>query len=332
MKGDKPHTLICGVNWLGDSCMSMPAIQAWKNLHPNHTLTILVKPPLAPLWQCHAAIDNIAKLSPGNLGPLRTGRTLRNLPYETAYIFPNSWRATLPPLIANIPDRIGFSGHSRAWLLTKVIPDAPATEHQQYEFARILGVPLTDPLPLPELQLPDPPAEMSRLSKPIVGILPGAARGPAKRWPTKHFIAAAQHIRQSHECHFVVMGTPAEAPLCQEVAQALSPHAICLAGSTTLPTLAATLRACTGVLSNDSGGMHLAAAVGTPVVAMFGLTDPAKTGPIGPNARCLQPHGIQGARKIARNNLEAERILASIPPEDAANALLERMHESRSPL
>ena len=316
------QTLICGVNWLGDSCMSMPAIQAWKQKHPQNQLTLLIKPPLIPLWQCHTAIDHIIPLLAGNLGPFKTGYALRKDHFAAAYIFPNSWRSALPSCVAGIPRRIAFAGHFRRWLLTDTVPDAPESEHQQWEYARILGLPLTDPLPLPALQLPTPPPELASASKPIIGILPGAARGPAKQWPTGHFIAAAHALRQAQDVQFAIMGTPAEAPLCQEIAQAVAPHAVCLAGATTLPLLAASLRACHGVLSNDSGGMHLAAAVGTPVVAMFGLTNPAKTGPIGPYTRCLQPPGVQGARKIARNNLEAERILASIPPEDAATALL----------
>jgi len=329
MSPAQPHTLIVGVNWLGDSCMAMPAIQAWKQQHPDHILSLLVKPPLAPLWQCHDAIDQIITMQPGKLGPLRTGWYLRRTPYETAYIFPNSWRAAIPPRVAAIPRRIGFAGHYRRSLLTTVVPDAPATLHQQWEFARILQLPAETNLPLPALTLPPPPSAIRAIAKPIIGILPGAARGPAKQWPLEHFIAAAQDLRKTHDFHFAVLGTPAEGPLCRKVTEALAPQAVCLAGQTTLPTLAACLRACQGVLSNDSGGMHLAAAVGTPVVAIFGLTSPAKTGPIGPYTRCLQPPGISGSRNIARHSRQAGRILASIPPQDAAQTLLACISDKR---
>ena len=322
---DSRNILICGVNWLGDSCMSMPAIQAWKEKHTTHSIHLLIKPPLVPLWQCHTAIDHIITLVPGNAGPFKTGFHLRKTRFDTAYIFPNSWRSALPPWMANIPQRVGFSGHMRKWLLTESIPDAPETEHQQWEYARILNVPLTEPLPLPTLALPPPPAEMTDHAKPCIGLLPGAARGPSKRWPTHYFIAAAKELQKSENFHFFVMGTPAEATLCREITHALQPHAQCLAGNTTIPALAAGLRHCAGVLSNDSGGMHVAAAVGTPVVALFGLTNPSKTGPIGPYARCLQPAGVQGSRKITRDSAEAQRALASIPPQDAANALLDLM-------
>jgi heptosyltransferase II len=325
---NKDDILICGVNWLGDSCMSMPAIQAWKALHPAAQLHLLVKPHLMPLWQCHAAIDEIIPLAPGNMGPLRTGRQLRDMSIGTAFIFPNSWRAALPALIAGIPVRQGFPGHFRAKLLTRVIPPPKdMTMHQQWEYARILGLPADTHLPFPALRLPPPPQELisAAAGKPVIGILPGAARGPAKRWPTGHFMAAARKLIAEEACHIAVMGTRTEEALCREIATALSPHASCLAGSTTLPGLAATLQFCKGVLSNDSGGMHLAAAVGTPVVAMFGLTNPAQTGPVGPHTRCLQPPGIQGTRRIARNSTEAQQVLESIAPEDAATALCELM-------
>lgn len=325
---NRDNILICGVNWLGDSCMSMPAIQAWKALNPATQLHLLVKPHLIPLWQCHASIDNIIPLAPGNMGPLRTGGQLRRMAIGTAFIFPNSWRAALPARLAGIPVRQGFPGHFRAKLLTKVIPPPKdITTHQQWEYASILGLPTDTHLPFPSLQLPPPPQELTAAAAdtPVIGILPGAARGPAKRWPTGHFIAAAQALLAHKTFHIAVLGTSAEEGLCREIATALSPHASCLAGSTTIPQLAATLQFCKGVLCNDSGGMHLAAAVGTPVVAMFGLTNPAQTGPIGPFTRCLQPHGIQGNRRIARNSAEAEKILESIAPEDAATALHELM-------
>jgi heptosyltransferase II len=324
------QVLICGVNWLGDSCMSMPAIQAWKEQNQDHQITLLTKAPLVPLWQCHAAIDRIITLAPGNIGPIKTGLALRQEKLEAAYIFPNSWRAALPPWIARTAQRTGFAGHSRAWMLTQTIPDAPDSEHQQWEYARILGLPATTSLPMPEIHLPEPPAQVAGIRAPLIGILPGAARGPAKRWPMEHFIAAARHLRKAQDFHFLIMGTPAEAALCQQIAQTLEPNALCLAGVTTLPAFAASLRACHGVLSNDSGGMHIAAAVGTPVTAMFGLTNPAKTGPIGPYTRCLQPAGITGARKIARASEAAERVLAAITPEEAALALLDLMRRKGS--
>lgn len=324
-------TLICSVNWLGDCCMSMPAIQAWKSLNPNHKLSLLVKPPLIPLWQHHNAIDELIPLDPGHLGPIRTGLKLRSLNFDQVFVFPNSWRAAIPPFVARVPSRTGFPGHTRRMLLTNVIAAPDEALHQQWEYAKILGLPDDIDLPTPKLNLPAPPDDFKKINyDTIIAILPGAARGPAKRWPTKHFIEAAKLLQQSHDCHFILLGTSAEADLCQTITQALGQNATSIAGTTTLPQLAAILKCCKGVLSNDSGGMHLAAAVGTPVVAMFGLTNPKQTGPIGPYTKCLQPPDIRGARKIPRNSSAAEQILASITPQEAADALTERMQSKGS--
>lgn len=328
------HILICGLNWLGDGCMSMPALQAFRASHPSAHIAMLVKPPLAPLWRCSNAVDEVLTLLPGHSGPFRTGISLRATPFTKAYIFPNSWRAALPPFVARIPARIGFRGHMRRILLTTVIPEPQEDVHQQWEYAAILQLPPDTPsLPPPELTLPPPPADCPRRTPamPLFAILPGAARGPAKRWPETHFVAAAHILYQNQPCQFLVMGTPAESPLCQAVADALPGNAVCLAGKTALPEFAAALQACDGVLCNDSGGMHLAAAVGTPVVAMFGLTNPAQTGPIGDRVTCLQPEGIQGTRRIPRSSTKAQEVLAAIPPERAVRALLQLVSVPAAP-
>jgi heptosyltransferase-2 len=307
--------------------MSMPAIQAWKSRNPDHKLSLLVKPPLIPLWQHHNAIDEIIPLTPGNLGPIKTGPALRQKCFHQAFIFPNSWRAALPPYIARIPRRIGFAGHTRRMLLTDVITPPTSEPHQQWEYASILELPADTTLPPPQLNLPAPPKAFQAIGdKQIIAILPGAARGPAKRWPTEHFLETARILAKANDYHFVLLGTAAEASLCQKISQSFTGASSSFAGSTTLPELASILKHCTGVLSNDSGGMHLAAAVGTPVVAMFGLTNPAQTGPIGPYTTCLQPPGIQGNRRISRCSAEAESALASIRPDEAAHALQQLMH------
>ncbi len=271
---------------------------------------------------------------PGLQGPIQTGLSLKAPPFDTAYVFPNSWRAALPPFVARIPVRVGFRGHARACLLTTIRPTPQPPPHQQWEYAAILGLPGNNtPLPLPALALPQLPQGFPQVdpSVPLVALLPGAARGPAKRWPAVHFIEAARNLHARTPCRFVIMGTPAEEPLCRSVSDALQPDASCLAGKTSLPMFAAALQACAAVLANDSGGMHLAAAVGTPVVAIFGLTNPEQTGPIGPNTVCIQPDNVQGSRQIARTSEKAKAALASIPPQRATDALFSFLTQQRRP-
>ncbi len=327
--------LIVGVNWLGDGCMTMPALQVLRARHPHARITILVKPPLAALWHLHPAVDAILTLKPGNIGLWQTAAAIRAGKFDTAYTFPNSWRSALVPLLAGIPERIGTGGHSRGILLTHRVRLSPRARagHQQWEYADILQLGDVASLPAPVLRLPpaDPVWAPVSGGLPMVGLIPGAARGSSKQWPEAHFIAAAQRIRESHACRFAIFGTAAEAPVCNRIAAALQPDAEALAGRTTLAQLAAGLAACDSVICNDSGGMHLAAAAGTPVVAIYGLTDPAKTGPLGSGHQCIQAEPQNASRDIARHDPLATEALRRISPGQVAEAVLQSLTRLQSP-
>lgn len=334
MSGDG-GILIVGVNWLGDGCMTMPALQVFRARHPHARITMLVKPPLAALWQLHPAVDAVLTLKPGNMGLWQTAAAIRGGNFSAAYIFPNSWRSALVPFLAGIPARIGTGGHSRGILLTRRIRlSARARDaHQQWEYVDILQLADVGTLPAPALALPttDPVLPPVRDGLSTIGLIPGAARGSSKQWPEAHFIAAARRIRERHACRFAIFGTAAEAPVCDRIAAALQPAAESLAGRTTLARLAAGLAACDTVICNDSGGMHLAAAAGTPVVAIYGLTDPAKTGPLGHGHQCLQAEAHKASRDIARHDPRAAEALRRIAPEQVADAVLQNLINPQHP-
>ncbi len=327
--------LVVGVNWLGDGCMTMPALQVFRQRHPQARLTMLVKPPLTALWQLHPAVDAILTLKPGNAGLWQTAAAVRSGHFDTAYIFPNSWRSALVPFLAGIPERIGTGGHSRGILLTRRVRLSPSTRagHQQWEYVDILQLADVAALPAPALALPLPDAVPSPASGrlPVIGLIPGAARGSSKQWPEAHFIAAARLIRKARACRFTIFGTAAEAPVCNRLAAALQPDAETLAGRTTLAQLAAALAACDTVICNDSGGMHLAAAAGTPVVAIYGLTDPDKTGPLGSGHQCIQSEPRNASRDIARHDPRAAQALYRIAPGQVAGAVLQTLTHRNPP-
>lgn len=322
------HILICGVNWLGDACMSMPAIQAYKQLNPDTRITMVTKPALLSLWSLHACIDHVVELHPGIRGLLRTSTMLRQEGYDQAFIFPNSWRSALIAWLARIDRRVGAGSVARRLLLTHPIRFSRDRHemHQQWEYADIMQLPTDLELPPPELQPSlDATASLTESDPSVctMGLIPGAARGVSKQWPETHFIEAALQIqRQLKTCRFHIFGTQGESTLCQRIASALQPNAVSLAGQTTLSTFAKELAKCQIVVANDSGGMHLAAAVGTPVVSVFGLTDPRKTGPLGKDHHCLVPAGERGKRRIARNDPRAARALAAIQPSSVAKAVI----------
>lgn len=331
------RTLIYAPNWLGDAVMAMPALQVWRRWNPGTSLTVLTKTALAPLWRMHPAVDEVMELGPGNAGTLLAARDIRARAFSDALILPNSFRSALIPWKAGVPRRRGFARHGRTLLLTeRAQPRLAATHaHQCWENADILlgdGWWEGEGLPPPQLGLSrgDVHAACRAFRIPpdslLVGIIPGAARGSSKRWP--HFgEAAARLAAEIERLRFVVLGTAAESGLCREVAARVGPAATCVAGGTTMPQFAALLAACQLVLCNDSGGMHLAAAVGTPVVAVFGMTDPGRTGPLGAGHAVVRRDDVQGDRAISRNSRDAQAVLASIEPDrvvGAARKLLRR--------
>ena len=323
--------LVYAPNWLGDAVMAMPALQAWRASHADARLTVLTKRSNADLWRMHPAVDEVVELLPGTRGTFHTGHLLRARRFDVAYLLPNSFRSALVAWLAGIPRRRGAARHARSLLLTERVrlSRAPEDYHQSRETAPILlGNAFTPQTPLPTPQLNVPASlraetlatfGLASASDGLVAVIPGAARGDSKRWP--HFAEAARLLAEGHPARrFVILGTAAESGLCREVADAVGPAAVSVAGRTTMTQFTALLAAASAVLCNDSGGMHLAAAVGTPVVAVFGLTDWRRTGPLGRMSVVVRQDGVEGRRAIARHSAAAAAVLRSIPPERVAAA------------
>lgn len=321
-------TLIVGVNWLGDSIMAMPALQAYRRRNPRDRMVMLVKGRLAELWTMHAALDAVRVFPEGRAGTVQAARLIKAERFDQALILPLSFRAALAPFLAGVPRRTGFPGHWRRWMLTDVIESdqAPEGAHQCFEYMALLRV-LDCSREAPCLAVPAAVLARARgllgdAPAAWIGLMPGAARGPSKRWPAEHFAAAGRLLHQELKCNIVVLGAAAERELCGQVAAAIGAGAVNRAGETSLTELAAVLALCALLIANDSGGMHLAVAVGTPVVAVFGNTDPGKTGPLGDRARVLQESAVR-RRNIGRCSRAAEASLRRVRPEQVAAAGLE---------
>ncbi|MCC5846610.1 MAG: lipopolysaccharide heptosyltransferase II [Verrucomicrobia bacterium] len=322
--------LVVGPNWLGDGIMAMPALQTLRErLHEEASITVAVKPGQADLWKMHPTPDKVLTLGgrnsefPANVKKLRAER------FTHALIIPHSFRSALSPTLARIPLRRGTAGQLRNLLMNDAVDLRPfAKHHQQWEVAAILlPGPLPDQLPSPRLHPPESDRDQARAwlteyPSPHLGLIPGAARGPSKRWPGKRFLAVARAWIEHTGGSVTWLGTPEDLPLCQELSQSLpADHSQVLAGKTRLTGFAAVLEALDVVVANDSGGMHLAAAVGTPVVAIFGLTDPAKTGPLHKDAVVMQ-HAERVSRAIARDSEAARAALAAISAEEVIERVL----------
>ena len=299
------NILIRGVNWLGDVIMAMPAMDRLREAHPEARLTLLTHEKLAGLFEGTTHFDEVIPFA-ADESPWAIGRRLRANNFDAALILPNSPRSAIESWHARIPRRLGFAGKWRRWLLTEVVPHPPGTvpmvkrscadierriaaesspdrfpekAHQIHLYLRLakqLGA--SDEICPPKLQHAALPSSESKT--PRIGFICGAEHGPAKRWPVEHFIETARQLIEQHNVQIILVGGPGDVAATGEIASALpSGNIEDLAGKTTLAELATTLAGCDAVLANDTGPMHVAAAVGTPVIGLFGSTSPDLTAP-----------------------------------------------------
>ncbi|WP_372846294.1 lipopolysaccharide heptosyltransferase II [Pontiella sp.] len=306
--------LIVGLNWIGDAIMSMPAVQACRAENPDAHIALLVKPYLKPLWEMHAVPDDIRCLEPKMSDTIAGLRAQR---FDKACILPNSFRSAFLPTMAGIRTRIGLKGELRRWMLTETVPLSGG--HQMNEYYPILA-PGHAGRELPKLSVPE--SRFESVGGDYAVLMPGAARGPSKMWPIDHFEALAKRILSETELSIVLAGGGGDAPACEMLAAKLGGRAQSVAGKTTLKEWAALLKNGRVSVANDSGGMHLAGAVGAPVVGLFGMTNPDKTGPLAERFRIIQ-NSTEKARHIARDSAEARQALADISPEQVFDAVQE---------
>jgi heptosyltransferase-2 len=328
------NTIVCVPNWLGDSIMSMPALHALKSARPDTRITILVKAKLRELWSMHPAVDGQIHLSEGVFGVLRTAHEIRRARFREAYVLPNSFRSAWIPFVAGVPERVGQLGHRPEFLLTHIVDIETRGLHQGQEYMRMLGLDERSSEPHSvDLQSPEnlPLDHLVQLEDagPVVGMLPGSARGPSKQWPMRRYVEVGKWlVGEFAGCRLLVLGTGAEESLCEEVTRGIGERTTNLAGKTSLTELVALMKRCRTVVCNDSGGMHLAAASGIPVVAVFGITDPEKTGPMGRGHRLIFRDDVTHRRDVERDSKQAREVLESIEASSVIDAVSDILYES----
>ncbi len=323
------NALICAPNWLGDNIMCMPGVEAFKRANRDCRVSILVKSGLADLWGMCPQVDNVERFDNAAMGTLAAALRVKREKFDTAYVFLNSFRSALIPFLAGIPRRVGSVGHCRAWMLTDVVRKDRLSreEHQSGEYFALLGLESggqQEKAP-PNLYIPASAEKSAMALMPgnggeIVGFMPGAAFGPAKQWPADYWIELGRQLEKNAGAKVLVFGLDNERELCGRVASAIE-NARDLSGKTSLAELAALLGRCRVVVCNDSGGMHLAAAVGTPVVAVFGMTDPVKTAPAGSGHTVIAARDVDHNRDIGKDCPDAIAAMRSIGPTEVLRAV-----------
>lgn len=290
--------LIIAPAWVGDMIMAQVLFKVLAQQPASPELTVVAPNLTAALAMRMAEISDVATLDVGHgqLG-LKTryqlAKGLRSEHYDQAIVLPNSWKSALVPFWAKIPKRTGWLGESRYWVLNDWRRlDKVAYPLMIQRFAALalpVAVSLPEPLPYPSLQV-DQVNQQQLLQtlnlntqKPILILCPGAEFGPAKRWPPAHFAAVAEHyVTQGGQAW--ILGSPKEQPaadaLLAAVAKKYRAFVMNLAGRTQLLEAVDLMALADHVVTNDSGLMHLAAAVGRRVIAVFGSTSPDFTPPL----------------------------------------------------
>lgn len=279
-------------NWLGDAVMSIPAVRAIKAGRPDTHVTILAPAKLADLWRAVPAVDAVLEVAPDE-SVFAVARRLRGR-FEAAIIFPNSLRSALEPWLARIPRRVGYPGHRRAGLLNQVLrtkraksaPARPPRHQMEHDLAlaEFVGAKIDGAF------TPASSARPALPRAPVLALCPGAEYGPAKRWLPDRFAETMRIVHERTGCEWRVFGVAGDRELAELIMKSAGVPASDFVGKTTLAELIERVRECDLLVTNDSGTMHLAAFLGVPVVAIFGSTEPALTGPTGTGHAVLRHH------------------------------------------
>ncbi len=323
-------------NWLGDAVLALPALANLRRTFPDASISLLVRPWLSQLFRSLPFIDELVEL-PRRGELLWAATALRKRNFELALLLPNSFRTALISRLAGIPHRIGYVADGRGPLLTVgVCPSGGTTLHQADSYLGLLRSLQWDAWFRPtECLFPQgSDAEAEKLLTGLgilphallIGMAPGAAYGTAKRWPADRFAAAADLLIDRLGATVLLFGSPREASLTGAIREQMRGTAIDLGGRTTLTELTGLLNRCTLLLTNDTGTMHLASALGVPCVALFGPTDPHRTGPLGTGHRILHDPAVCSPCRYrdcpvdhrCMQTLDVERVVA------ASEALLMR--------
>jgi lipopolysaccharide heptosyltransferase II len=284
--------LVIGPNWVGDAVMSIPALANLRRGLPQASIDFLVPRRVATLFEDHPHIDRLVVHH--HRQSWRAGLSellvLRRCRYDLILLLPNSFRAALYGCLVGASMRVGYATDGRRWLLSHPVAlgdGQPCHQIDAYlQLIAALGLPIVERLPTlaPTRQGEIQAAQLwnnqgwGRDDR-VIGICPGAASGPAKRWWPERFAALADRLITAGGFRVVFFGSPDEVPLVQCICSQMTQQAVSLAGQDRLDSFVALAARCAAMITNDSGAMHIANAVGTRVVALFGPTDPDRTAP-----------------------------------------------------
>jgi heptosyltransferase-2 len=293
--------LVRAPNWIGDAIMAIPALSAVRHARMRDEITILARPAVADTYRSQEYADHVREYD--NLGRHQgmSGRNkliaeLRAERFDAALLFQNAFEAAWLAWRAGIPERIGYARDGRSFFLTKAVPvprEGEIPHHESHYYIEMLrragwiddGIEISKP-GLKVEAMARAEAEAALLQAGAIpgawrcAIAPGASYGDAKCWPAARFAALADRLISECGADVIFFGAARESEIAGRICSMMHSRAISMVGKTSTRELPALMASCSAFIGNDSGAMHVAAAVGLPVIGIFGSTDPDGTAPL----------------------------------------------------
>jgi len=341
--------LVRATNWVGDAVMSIPALEAARSRWPDAHISILARPWVADLYAGQPFADRVIVFDHtgahrGLFGVERLAGELRRERFDVALLLQNAFEAAWIAWRAHIPERIGYSRDARGWLLTRAIAVPKKGEvppHERYYYLELLRrAGWLDQLPTVNeihLRLPAEAREAAesalvRAGSPRgalrVALAPGAAYGSAKCWLPERYAEVADRLIDEFNADVILFGGASEQEIARRIAAEMRHRPIGLVGQTRIGELPALFAACHLFVGNDSGAMHVAAAVGLRGVAIFGPTDPYGTSPVTPHFALVQQE-VECSPCFLRHCPIDHRCMTRVDADSVFSAALTQIDSSR---
>jgi len=327
--------LIRATNWVGDAIMALPALRVVRARFPDARIAILALPYVADIYRGQKICDELISYDPkgahaGLVGRERLAKELRKQKFDVALLLQNAFDAAWLAWRSGIPERVGYARDGRSLLLTRKIPAPKRGEipaHEQFYYLELLRrAGWIDSLPGESFIALDVSEEHRRQAEEAlssagarpnavrIAIGAGASYGSAKCWPPDRFAEFVNRFRLHTDADVILFGTAAEQKVSDAIGAGIKGPSISLVGKTAIAALPALLSRCQLFVGNDSGAMHVAAAVGLPVVAIFGPTDPHGTAPVTPRCTVVQEKPYCSPCFLRRCPID-HRCMTSVRPE-----------------
>lgn len=304
LKEQPRNILLRAPNWIGDAVMCEPALRGLRSLFPEADITMLAKSTVAELFRAAPELNRVLVYEDrgahaGLSGKWALAGLLRRHGFDLAVLFQNAFEAAFIAWLAGIPQRYGYATDGRVFFLTTpvAVPERSQPVHQveyYWNLLKPLGLPGSAPFPTLSVTSEESQAMDTRLtalgsgsSDIVIGINPGSTYGSAKRWLPERFAEVARRLAEQVERDegkavvVAILGAKGEESLGEDIASRINGPSVVLSGATTIRELMAVVKRCRILITNDTGPMHVAAACGVPVVAVFGPTDSRTTAPYG---------------------------------------------------